>query len=507
MGLLNGTTQRAYYQGNNKGNYQFTSLDDIITQFEIAYVGENKIIPKIKRADIAFHAMRALQELSFDTFKSVKAQEIVLPPSLTMVLPQDYVNYTKLSWVDSAGIKHPLYPTNSTSNPLKIEQEDDGSYDFNAYTTATISNADFSGTSVISMSGDPTLQWLRSKIANSPTDTEDITITDQALTFSHGAKNLPDASTGTLSARAYAAYQTINVEDMDYVDLTASGLSAAAEASVKGVGVIRIGFTTYDADGSEWSINKTNPQSDQDIARIKNDKVDLFNVTTSDGNPAYIEFNDGLATASTKTLNNIDLSALAHVNLVITSYVPSVLALMNTLALASVNTLDDIKLFHEGVVNSLQTSENSTTWENYKSNTPSENNNDDYEDDTYWKMNGNRYGLDPQHAQANGSFYIDDRLGKINFSSNISGKTVILDYISDSLGTDAEMQVHKFAEDAMYKCIAHAILSTSTYGQGLVNRLAKEKFAATRKAKLRLSSIKLEELTQILRGKSKQIKH
>ena len=34
-----------------------------------------------------------------------------------------------------------------------------------------------------------------------------------------------------------------------------------------------------------------------------------------------------------------------------------------------------------------------------------------------------------------------------------------------------------------------------------------EKFAETRKAKLRLSNIKLEEITQILRGKSKQIKH
>ena len=37
--------------------------------------------------------------------------------------------------------------------------------------------------------------------------------------------------------------------------------------------------------------------------------------------------------------------------------------------------------------------------------------------------------------------------------------------------------------------------------------LRREKFAAVRTAKLRLSNIKLEELTQILRGKSKQIKH
>jgi len=101
MGLFQGT-QAEYYKGNDNGNYQFTSLDDVITQFEIAYVGENKIIPKIKRADIAFHAQRALQELSFDTLKSIKSQQIDVPPSLkitsapsaskTMSAPESSVN-------------------------------------------------------------------------------------------------------------------------------------------------------------------------------------------------------------------------------------------------------------------------------------------------------------------------------------------------------------------------------------------------------------------------------
>ena len=90
----------------------------------------------------------------------------------------------------------------------------------------------------------------------------------------------------------------------------------------------------------------------------------------------------------------------------------------------------------------------------------------------------------------------------------MSGKTVILDYISDHLGTEEEMRVHKFAEEAMYKWIAYSILSTSmNTPEYLVQRFKKEKFAETRKAKLRLSNINLEEITQILRGKSKQIKH
>ena len=85
---------------------------------------------------------------------------------------------------------------------------------------------------------------------------------------------------------------------------------------------------------------------------------------------------------------------------------------------------------------------------------------------------------------------------------------MILKYISDSLGTDAEMQVHKLAEEAMYKWIAHAILaSKSNVQEYLVNRFKKERFAEVRKAKLRLSNLKIEELTQIMRGKSKFIKH
>ena len=56
--------------------------------------------------------------------------------------------------------------------------------------------------------------------------------------------------------------------------------------------------------------------------------------------------------------------------------------------------------------------------------------------------------------------------------------------------------------------LMHGILSTKANIQEyIVARYRKEKIAATRKAKLRLSNIKIEEITQILRGKSKIIKH
>ena len=67
MGLLDGINQETYYgsaNAANYGNYQFTSLDNIINAFMVAYVGEDKIISRINRTDVQFHAMRAIQELS-----------------------------------------------------------------------------------------------------------------------------------------------------------------------------------------------------------------------------------------------------------------------------------------------------------------------------------------------------------------------------------------------------------------------------------------------------------
>ena len=60
----------------------------------------------------------------------------------------------------------------------------------------------------------------------------------------------------------------------------------------------------------------------------------------------------------------------------------------------------------------------------------------------------------------------------------------------------------------MYKNITYGFLSVkSNIPEYIVMRARKEKIAANRKAKLRLSNVKIEDITQILRGKSKHIKH
>jgi len=116
-------TQQA--RNNNNGSYEYIGLNEIINNFIVAYIGVGKLILNAKRTDIMFHAKRGLQEFSYDTLRSIKSQELTIPPSLAITIPQDYVNYVKLSWVDQAGVKHIIYPTTLTSNPIELPIQDD----------------------------------------------------------------------------------------------------------------------------------------------------------------------------------------------------------------------------------------------------------------------------------------------------------------------------------------------------------------------------------------------
>ena len=452
MGLLD-ETKKDYYKGNDYGNYQFTSLDDVINQFIVAYVGEDKIISKIKRTDVAFHAQRAMQELSFDTFKSCKAQEIAVPASLQMILPQDYVNYTKISWVDSAGIKHLLYPTSKTSNPTNPYQNSDGEFKINPIGTLTLSS------NIVVLDGDYSDILVHGMRVISP--------------------NLKPASYIHLVTTT-AGITSITLENKDGTSDKDALLTTNERLEITRFNYLGYGLKLGDQTLTETTTTAT--------AAIGDTQLNLTSVVGIEegmfiNHPGFVNDNTINGGESAITVVGVGSSTIE----------------LSHAAVEVVGSGDTVGF--------ISNNNDSDTWSNYKLATPAENQND-YQDDTYWPMDGSRFGLDPQHAQANGSFYIDCVSGKIHFSSNVSGKTVILDYISDSLGTDGEMQVHKFAEEAMYKWIAHAILATRANTQEyLVQRFKKERFAAIRTAKLRLSNIKLEEITQILRGKSKQIKH
>ena len=283
----------------NYGSYAYITLDDIVNNFLIAYVGSGKLISDVKRTDVIFHAKRGMQEFSYDTLRSIKSQELTIPPSLNVIIPQDYVNYVKISRIDANGVKHVIYPGMLNGVPYTMPVQ----------------------------------------------DTEGIPVQD---TF---------------------------------------------DANITGTSIIE----------ERWKTNE--PKGNQTRDRL-----------------ASLNFNDQDANA--------------------------------------------------------------------------------------YNFLGQRYGMDTANANFNGTFIMNDREGKISFSSDLVGSLILLEYISDGLAYDLDTKVPKMAEEALYAYILHAVISVrSNQPEYVVQRLKQERFAKLRNAKLRLSNIKLEEFTKALRGQYKWLKH
>ena len=290
---------------NNYGGYQYISLQDAIQNFMVGYVGDGKLIQKVKKSDVIFFAKRALQEFSYDTLKSIKSQESTVPSSLSLVLPQDYVNYVSVGWYDKAGIKHPILPTNNlTINPTNLPLEDN-----KAIPIQDVYDTNIQGTSIV----------------------------EERWASNHSDFNFKD-----------------------FIDNT------------------WLGYALYYGD---WGFG-----------------------------------------------------------------------------------------LYAG-----------------------------------W---GELYGLEPQLANMNGYFSINDREGKMMFSSDLANQIVVLEYISDGLANDMDTKIPKLAEDALYTAIAHSIIASRiNQPEYIVARLKKERYAKLRNAKIRLSNLKLDQIVQVMRGKSKWIKH
>ncbi len=110
---------------NNYGGYEYITLNDAIDNFMVGYVGDGKILQKASKSDVLFFAKRSLQEFSYDTLKSIHSQELTIPASLNIVLPQDYVNYVSVCYIDQLGVKRPIYPANNlTTSPYKNPVQD-----------------------------------------------------------------------------------------------------------------------------------------------------------------------------------------------------------------------------------------------------------------------------------------------------------------------------------------------------------------------------------------------
>tara|TARA_Y100000817_G_scaffold67884_1_gene51512 strand:+ start:1811 stop:2734 length:924 start_codon:yes stop_codon:yes gene_type:complete len=133
-----------------------------------------------------------------------------------------------------------------------------------------------------------------------------------------------------------------------------------------------------------------------------------------------------------------------------------------------------------------------------------------YDNDDYSYF-GRRYGSEPERQNFNGSYVLDLEAGKIFFDSSFKqGSIIVLRYISDGIGDNDNFDnvlVPKLAEDAVYTNILYNLSKLRVSSAGASALYKKEASAKMRNAKIRLSNMKTEEMAQVLRGKSKWIKH
>lgn len=97
-----------YYNDSSKyGNYQYSSLESIVNDYMMSKEPDD-FTSLSKRSKVIYQAKRGIRELYYDVTKEIKAIELDLSPTLDIVLPEDYVNYVRISWVGEDGHLRPM---------------------------------------------------------------------------------------------------------------------------------------------------------------------------------------------------------------------------------------------------------------------------------------------------------------------------------------------------------------------------------------------------------------
>lgn len=109
----------------------------------------------------------------------------------------------------------------------------------------------------------------------------------------------------------------------------------------------------------------------------------------------------------------------------------------------------------------------------------------------------------------NGSYRIDKTRGIIQFSSDVDGRTIVLEYLSDGLfqRADDDIMVHKFSEESVYSYVYWMLIRMRRNVPQNEKQAAKKDFFNFRSiAKRRIQPLRYEEVRQVLKGSSKNIK-
>lgn len=112
------------WEEDNWGSYQYVNLIDIVNNFMLMYVGNDKLINNVERYNVLFHAKRGLQELNYDAMKETKIVELTVCDNLRIVLPPDFVNWVRISLYKD-GILSPLSENIQTNFAKSYLQDND----------------------------------------------------------------------------------------------------------------------------------------------------------------------------------------------------------------------------------------------------------------------------------------------------------------------------------------------------------------------------------------------
>lgn len=123
------SSQTYYSSPSLYGRSQYVTLKDVVNNFMAMYVGADKILDNVDRYNVIFHAKRAIQELNYDTASSIKSLEVVVDEDLRVILPEDYVNYVRIS-VEQDGVLFKLSENSTINYAKRYQQSDTGAFLF-----------------------------------------------------------------------------------------------------------------------------------------------------------------------------------------------------------------------------------------------------------------------------------------------------------------------------------------------------------------------------------------
>jgi hypothetical protein len=98
----------------------------------LMHTGNHSLINNEEKYKILFHAKRAIQELNYDAFKEIKVLELSVVDSLRYVLPQDFVNWVRISLYKD-GYLRPLTENIQTLSSNAYLQDNKGNILFDQF--------------------------------------------------------------------------------------------------------------------------------------------------------------------------------------------------------------------------------------------------------------------------------------------------------------------------------------------------------------------------------------